>query len=474
MTCVSFGCFQAGYWELNLAVRPRNFTSHAVHSRCCCRRIKAILRGISVSMSILSLLVAKSVKVLTRKKSFATLTVGSSVLTLGLLTLVWYMSRHQQLRFLTSDGYQHLQFKMDCGVDKTRTDHKLVCKPDSATPDGSTRGLTPSQALYSAIDTGYILTESEEASQLAVLLSSVMMNGLPLLGLDDFVYFSDFIGEEMGKDAKAALLTSPGYKHKFSNFLRVRRNKILLYPDSCWTRQFVAYMSASTKTFSQLTVRVVRDQREALRHCCHNVWVILEIHTPAIQGVHGAHAKQDCSVFEPGHYWNRTTSPSFGPGSPGPVPEITLRMHPASVPDTRNYEYSPLNRHLLSRQQSGQLLYFTSGFLTLQLEVQNFLAYAGLGGSIVRSDVFSGHNAEILLQPALAAHDLAQRLAAAQTPEQLQETVRNATAVGAGLRPSLAFPLFHRAFPTHNNHQVCLRTVDENTLLCSQLELSCA
>lgn len=427
----------------------------------------------------LSLLMAKSVRVLFRKKSFGTLTMGSSILIFGLLFLMWYMSRHQQLRFMTSDGYQHLQFTMECEVKgRNGDDQRLVCKPDKSTLDRSTQGLSPSEAVFSIVNSGYIITESEEASKLALLLSSVMMNGLPLLGLDDFVYFSDFVNEEIGSDAKMALLSSPGYKHKFSNFLQVRHNRILLYPDSCWARQFVSYMKNATATFSHLTVSILRSEQQALHHCCHDVWAIIEIQAPIVleSGQHKGRVKQNCAVFDATDRLGNTTSAMQDSASSGTtvVPEVTIRMHPAAVPDTRNFEYSPLNRHLLSRQQSGQLLYFTSGFLTLQLEVQNFLASsssgsgAGLGGREVRSKVFSGHNAEAVLHPALAAHSLAQALAAASTTEEVQQAVLNATRAGAGVRPTLAFPLFHRAFPTHNNHQVSTAyIIGVIILLCS-------
>lgn len=60
-------------------------------------------------------------------------------------------------------------------------------------------------------------------------------------------------------------------------------------------------------------------------------------------------------------------------------PRVTIRMNPSSVPDTRNSEWSPLKSVdlLLQRQQSGQLQYALSGFLSLQLEVQGFLGDAG-------------------------------------------------------------------------------------------------
>ena len=39
------------------------------------------------------------------------------------------------------------------------------------------------------------------------------------------------------------------------------------------------------------------------------------------------------------------------------------------------------------RQQSGQLLYFLSGFLSIQLEIQNFLSLVGLGGPLIQTKV---------------------------------------------------------------------------------------
>lgn len=39
--------------------------------------------------------------------------------------------------------------------------------------------------------------------------------------------------------------------------------------------------------------------------------------------------------------------------------------------------------------QAGQLLYFTSGFLTMQLEVQNYLSSMGIGGPPIHSQAFS-------------------------------------------------------------------------------------
>ena len=63
-------------------------------------------------------------------------------------------------------------------------------------------------------------------------------------------------------------------------------------------------------------------------------------------------------------------------------------------------------------------------------------------------------NSGVLLGPAFAAHSLAQALSSATSREEVFEAVLNATEVEKGVRPSVSFPLFHRAFPTHNYHQV--------------------
>ena len=73
-------------------------------------------------------------------------------------------------------------------------------------------------------------------------------------------------------------------------------------------------------------------------------------------------------------------------------------MNPATVPDTRNIEWSPLKSVdlLLQRQQSGQLQYALSGFLSLQLEVQGFL----LGDAAAApADLLGGSALSLLAAP---------------------------------------------------------------------------
>ena len=84
--------------------------------------------------------------------------------------------------------------------------------------------------------------------------------------------------------------------------------------------------------------------------------------------------------------------------APGTLPYLspvmlTVRMHPSAIPDTRNFEFSPLKAGS-PRMQSGQLLYFMSGFLTIQLEMQNFLSSQGLGGPVIHTQIFREQDSE--------------------------------------------------------------------------------
>ena len=60
------------------------------------------------------------------------------------------------------------------------------------------------------------------------VLSSIMMNGLPLLGLDDFVYFSDYVRLYLGQRAVEKIMSIPILKERFENFLAVRKKLLFI------------------------------------------------------------------------------------------------------------------------------------------------------------------------------------------------------------------------------------------------------
>ena len=129
-------------------------------------------------------------------------------------------------------------------------------------------------------------------------------------------------------------------------------------------------------------------------------------------------------------------------------PSITVRMLPSAVPDTRNFEWSPRKSGSI-RQQSGQLLYFLSGFLSIQLEMQNFLSAVGLGGPLIRTQVLGESPEESFLRPHTITRNIAEALMKSTTNNEVYSAIINTTAQHREQRPSLLTPLYHRAFPTH-------------------------
>jgi hypothetical protein len=108
------------------------------------------------------------------------------------------------------------------------------------------------------------------------------------------------------------------------------------------------------------------------------------------------------------------------------APSVTLRFHPASIPDSRNKMWSP-RKHgggTHTSLQAGQLLYFTSGFLSIQLEIQNFLSTVGLGREIV-SHVFSSSTLSLAGIPIASSSEvpfsqiIAERIIAANSTADL-------------------------------------------------------
>jgi hypothetical protein len=80
----------------------------------------------------------------------------------------------------------------------------------------------------------------------AKLLGSIMMNGLPLLGLDDFVHASDFVNGNLDTKTQQEIIQSPLLNGQFGNFLNVRNLQIRLSPMNCWTTAFVKHLKKTS------------------------------------------------------------------------------------------------------------------------------------------------------------------------------------------------------------------------------------
>lgn len=253
---------------------------------------------------------------------------------------------------------------------------------------------------------GHEEDKNAETRRFVELLSSIMMNGLPLLGLDDYVRMSDFLNTNLGKNGKDKLLSNDVYRDRFSNFLNVRHNKLLFVPDTCLTNMFRSYLTNNTAAFDTIRSEVYPTIEQAMKAVRNEfkkgVWAVVELTHPLITP---SSSEETCrAIFNANHdlappspsppkssfpsssssaFTKEFSSPSTTPAATTAAaaaslavlqPQVTIRMHPSSIPDTRNFEWTPM-KHGRKRQQSGQLLYFVSGFLTLQLEIQNYFGY---------------------------------------------------------------------------------------------------
>jgi hypothetical protein len=105
--------------------------------------------------------------------------------------------------------------------------------------------MTPADILINIINTGNIVGDSNDARgthNFAGLMSSIMMNGAPLIGLDDFVHLSDVVNDRLGPQGRAQIMNFTGYSDRFGNFLDVRRRELRITPENCLTRRLMEHL----------------------------------------------------------------------------------------------------------------------------------------------------------------------------------------------------------------------------------------
>ena len=117
----------------------------------------------------------------------------------------------------------------------------------------------------------------ENVMDIGSVLSSIIMNGIPLLGLDDFVYFSDYVNLSLGKKAVDKVMSLPVFEERFHNFLLVRKIQLRVTGD-CWKHEFIKYLNSTSETFRELDLRQYDSIDEALADsCCNDVWAVVHV-----------------------------------------------------------------------------------------------------------------------------------------------------------------------------------------------------
>eukprot|EP01038_Epipyxis_sp_PR26KG_P009362 gene9362-12613_t len=431
---------------------------------------------------------------------------------------MWFLSQKlPYLKILSSEGqYESLTFDVVCKPKLTRISNmtsldpsgdsnvKFNCRPGTSELDTRSDDMTPTDILIHLINKGNLIDGDDGSNnndnsirngrKLNKLLTSLMMNGLPFVGLDDYVTLSDNTNKNLGNKGVEQILSFQTYKDSFGNFLNVRSNRLIIVSyDSCWVQQFIGYLYKTSLVFKNLDVRVLSSMREAMNVCCDGVWAIIELTGPEVNhytynntfnlnnfpfdseivsiithindirniNEDGLIVNDDVIFYNQSKWSDRNFSYyCFNPmvfsslieQAKSVLPTISIRMHPSSIPDTRNYEWTPLQRRSFN-QQSGQLLYFISGFLTFQIEFQNFLSSLGLGGSTIATGALNDPTTNIYFDGNDKTKKLAETLMIATLPIDVLHAVVNATSQNGNLRPVQYFPLYHRAFRNKDYQQ---------------------
>ena len=274
-------------------------------------------------------LTIKSVQLVWRSPSLRTLAWLSSVIVFLTLYLMWFNSRNQRLHFLTDSSYQKLSFDVICTPGLKYQPGYAKCKPTGQRDDVSAGALSPADILIQIITTGTIMSDSNDPQgthDFAGLLSSIMMNGAPLMGIDDYTYLSDFVNEKLGNVGREQIMNYTAYRYalslnptprpptatvllllllpfylisfapiypdfsdKFGNFLDVRKRELRVAPYNCWTGRFLTHLYHHTAVAKDLNIVQYGSMSDAMKDSTDNVWAILEIVGPP--------GGLDCSFF---------------------------------------------------------------------------------------------------------------------------------------------------------------------------------
>ena len=89
----------------------------------------------------------------------------------------------------------------------------------------------------------------KDASNFAQVVGSMLLNGLPVLGLDDWFSLSDFMNANMNSHMRARLMQYTSIRGRFINLLGVRDLSLAFTPDNCWTRALINHLNKTTANF---------------------------------------------------------------------------------------------------------------------------------------------------------------------------------------------------------------------------------
>jgi hypothetical protein len=413
---------------------------------------------------LLHILSTKSLKLVLRARTNLSLFFFAVFGVLGGIFFIFSLFHHQSRPVLTSEPYRKLALDFGCSLDRSNiTTHEFGTSRVKCDPMTNNTA-----ALLQSFDTMKSHSpDPHHSRKLLNHLSSLLMNGIPLVGLEDYVRISDLVNRYIGRNTRTYITSSSLLRDQFSNLLDVRDKSLLLTPDNCLTRGFFNHLTRTSNILSTLHIRVLEASEAAEHISDEKVWAILEISPPSSitsADSAGNSTREDlCNLSMLLDSSSSTTNSSiinwedfstiYTPKTTIDTISTTFRMPPDAVPDTRNFEWSPLKRNLI-REQSGELLYFLSGFMSLQLELENYFRRVLYNTSTIDiaplRDVDSG-----LFPLQTAVLDMLEHVMTAKDIGELAKYAINSTTISDIENEKLFyFPLYHRAMPTKSYSQV--------------------
>ncbi len=201
-----------------------------------------------MNANIISHLFWKNWRQLSRNSSIKSFIFLSHFIIFVSLYLMWSSTYGKNLKYNTHQEYTPLSFDVKCTTEN-KYQGRLICKPNDGETSESNlevEGMTPADILLKIIGSDGILdTSSSSNNGLPSLISSMMMNGMPLLGFEDYIEFSDFVNRHLGPSAKTKMMKFTSNREKFSNLLFVRERNLVFASNNSVTRSFIEYLYSS-------------------------------------------------------------------------------------------------------------------------------------------------------------------------------------------------------------------------------------
>jgi hypothetical protein len=180
-------------------------------------------------------LTAKSLKCIYRNSSVMNMLTLSTALVFAALLVIFYSTNHATNHFLDDKAYQRLQFNVVC---ETRS-QRYACHPLKS------ETFSPSDLAFNPFDSSDSTTQQLE---LVSLLSSMFLNGMPIVDLNDYVLLSDYANSYLGSNGRSRLLASRVASERLGNLLMVRSKLFALAPRNEHTEAFMRFLQTASST----------------------------------------------------------------------------------------------------------------------------------------------------------------------------------------------------------------------------------